>query len=165
MSRIFSTYLIWLTLLTALVSCDPARLYEKNSDIQEEDWKPGDTLSFEFNIPYSKEKYNLYYSIRYSQDYPYYNLFTKYYLLDSSGSVIRSPKLPEDMYLFDVKTGKPYGSGIGSVYDLQVSFLKNYSFPYSGKYTLKVIQYMRNRPINGISSFGLRVEKASQNPE
>jgi gliding motility-associated lipoprotein GldH len=149
-------------IFVSLASCDRARIYEVNQDLDEENWEPSDTLTFEFNIPEDEEKYNLYYNIRYSTEYRFYNLFTRYFLLDSAGNLIKSPKLPEDMYLFDQKTGKPNGSGIGNYYDQQVSFLSNYIFPYPGKYSLKVVQYMRDQPISGVRSFGLRIEKASQ---
>ena len=158
--KFFTLYLL-LAFSITLVSCDPERVYEVNKDLEEEDWKPSDTLSFDFEISDSKAAYNLYYNVRYSSEYPFYNLFTKYFILDSTGTVLKTPKLPEDMYLFDVKTGKSLGSGIANTYDKQISFLKDYTFPYNGKYTVKVMQYMRNKPLPGIYSFGLRVEKAS----
>lgn len=156
------SYIFAVFILMMITSCDPDRIYETNQDLNEENWKPEDTIAFTVDIEDAKSSYNLYYNIRYSADYPYYNLFTKYILSDSTGNILRTPKLPEDMFLFDVKTGKPLGSGVGSVYDHQVSFLKDFIFPYEGKYTVKVVQYMRNKPLNGISSIGLRVEKAKE---
>jgi len=145
-----------------LFSCDENRIYEANMDIEKTDWNKRDTLVFDFKILDENQSYNLYYNLRYSNAYPFYNLFTKYYIYDSAGTVIKSPTVPEDMYLFDVKTGKPYGKGLGDIYDQRVSFIKDYKFPAKGDYKIKVLQYMRNDPLPGIISFGIRVEKAEK---
>ncbi|MBX9850773.1 MAG: gliding motility lipoprotein GldH [Cytophagaceae bacterium] len=143
-------------------ACDGARIYETNLDTDEDNWKAQDTLKFEFEVEDNNIPYRLSYNVRYKNDYPFYNLFTKYIIKDSSGKVLTTPALPEDMYLFDVKTGKPYGTGLGDIYDHRISFLKEYKFPYAGKYKLQVLQYMRDQPLPGIVSFGVRVEKANQ---
>lgn len=153
-------YPFFFVLILSLASCDPDRVFEKNQDIENTSWKKEDTVSFEFEIPDSTLSYNLYYTVRYNNTYPKYNLFTRYFLYDSSHHLLKTPKLPEDMYLFDIKTGRPYGKGLGDVFDQKISFLKDYRFPYQGKYQLKVVQYMRD-PISGILSFGLRVEKSA----
>ena len=65
------------------------------------------------------------------------------------------------MYLFDPKTGQPYGNGLGDLFDQKVHFLKNYNFPATGKYTIKVLQYMReDQALSGIASFGIKIEKS-----
>ena len=153
-------YLLFISLSALLFSCNDNRVYEKNIDI-ESAWNKKDTLSFEFEISDANSKYNLFYTIRYSNSYPYYNLFTKYFLYDISGILIKYPQIPEDMYLFDPKTGEPYGKGLGDIFDQKVSFLKDFKFPVPGKYKIKVLQYMReDQALSGIQSFGIRVEKA-----
>lgn len=158
----YLTYFSLILLSPWLFSCDENRIYEANLDIEKTDWNKNDTLVFDFNIEDPNQAYNLYYNLRYSNSYPFYNLFTKYFICDSSGVVLKSPAVAEDMYLFDVKTGKPLGKGLGDIYDQQVSFLKGYKFPAKGDYKIKVLQYMRNDPLPGIVSFGIRVEKAEQ---
>src|SRR5688572_3078620 len=87
-----------------LASCDPERVFEQNHDIENSDWKKEDTLSFTFDIPDSTLSYDLYYTVRYTNTYPKYNLFTKYFIYDSAGKLLQAPQMPEDMYLFDIKT-------------------------------------------------------------
>jgi gliding motility-associated lipoprotein GldH len=154
-------YPLFIILVSLFSACDSQRVFEDNKDIAENTWKKEDTISFNFKIA-DTAAYNLYYDVRYSADYPFYNLFAKYFLYNKEGKLILSPKLPEDMYLFDPKTGKPFGKGIGDLYDQRISFLKYYHFPDSGQYTVKVLQYMRKEPLEGIASFGVRVEKATE---
>jgi gliding motility-associated lipoprotein GldH len=153
-------YILFIGITSLFLSCNEQRVYENNVDIEEGSWNKKDTIKFEFEIPDPNLSYNLYYTVRYSNEYPFHNLFARYILIDTAGQVLRSPELPEDMLLFEVKTGKPYGSGIGDIYDQKISFLPNFKFPYKGKYSLKVMQYMREEPLPGIESFGIRVEKA-----
>lgn len=151
--------LLFLILSSCLFSCDENRIYENNIDIKEGIWEKEKALDFDFAIENSDQLYNLYYNIRYSNTYPYYNFFSRYFIYDSSGKEIKSIPLPEDMFLFNPKTGEPYGNGIGDIYDHRISFLKDYKFPYSGKYKIRILQYMRKESLSGIVSFGIRVEK------
>ena len=67
--------------------------------------------------------------------------------------------------LFDPKTGKPFGrSGLGDIYDHRLQFIKNFKFPYSGKFRMKFKQEMRKDSLDGILAVGLRVEKVNSDP-
>lgn len=154
MNKIF----LFLTWMLALAACDQNRVYEKNIDIIKDQWAVTDTLIFDFEIPDSSVKYDLLYNVRYSSSYPYYNLYVKYYLLDSTYSEIESKQ--SNMDIFDSKTGKPLGSGMGDYYDYQILFRDNSEFPYNGIFHLKAIHYMRDEPLEGINSFGLKVVDA-----
>jgi gliding motility-associated lipoprotein GldH len=161
----FLKYFLFFAISYHLSSCDESRIYEDNIDIKDLNWEKEKSLEFDFIIEEPDQLYNLYYNIRYTNTYPYYNLFTRYFIYDSSGKEIKSIPLPDDMYLFDPKTGEPYGSGIGDIYDHRISFLKDYKFPYSGKYKARIFQYMRKDSLPGIVSFGLRIEKAQINAQ
>jgi gliding motility-associated lipoprotein GldH len=149
---------ILVLVLVVLGSCDKSRIYEQNIDLPDTKWEENKELSFDFEVPDHRQMYNVLYNVRYSMDYPFYNLYVKYYLLDSTGKELNQ-KL-QGMDLLDPKTGRPFGKGVGGVYDYRILALPNHIFPYSGKYTMKVKQYMRQNPLPHIYSFGLRVEKA-----
>lgn len=151
-------FFLFLTLF--LNACDSDRVYEENADFQELKWLPGDSLVFDFSIQQASLPYDLLYDIRYSVNYPYYNLYVKHSLKDSAGHVLDTQLM--NMNIFDPKTGVPKGSGLGDIFDYRILFLKDYSFPYTGKYKLVVRQYMRDEPLKGIEAFGLRVEKAKK---
>src|SRR5690606_6564917 len=119
--------------------------------LENEEWPSAQRLSYPVEIKNHKAKHNLYYLIRYSKEYPYYNFYVKRYLLDSTGKEISH--LLQGMYIFDEKSGEPKGSGWGNKYDYNVLSDSVMTFPYNGKYTIAVEQYMRKDTIQGISDF------------
>ena len=154
-------FLLPVLLLTLfLTACDENRVYQKNRDFADRYWALKDTAAFEFTIPNDRVAYDLYCDIRNSVSFPYSRLFVNYYLQDSGGAVLQKKMM--QTLLFDPKTGKPYGtSGLGDIYDNRVRILKNFQFPYPGKYRIAFEQYMRTDTLQGILAVGLRVEKTS----
>jgi gliding motility-associated lipoprotein GldH len=144
-----------------LAACDDTRVYEQISDFENRQWISADKPQFEFIIDDINQRYNLYSDIRNSVSYPYSRFFFTYYLRDSTGSNVQKSLITE--YLFDAKTGKPYGkSGIGDLYDHRFLLLENYQFQYPGKYQVIFEQFMRMDTLPGIMSVGLRVERAEK---
>lgn len=140
------------------ICCEDNRVYDKNEDFDEALWPVAVKPSFEFEIQDKMQPYNIYGNIRNSISYPFSRLFFTYYLEDSTGNVL-DKKLVEHM-LFDPKTGKPQGtSGLGDIYDHRVPMLNNYQFPYNGKFTLRIEQFMRTDSLQGILAAGVRIEK------
>ena len=151
---------IWILLITGFVlaSCERNRVYEVNKTLGNEQWGVQDSLLFDFTIADTIPGYDFQYNIRYSASYPYYNLYIRYYLLDSVYNELESRQ--NNMDLFDFKTGKPLGSGMGDYYDHQILFLQNRKMPYSGQFYIKAVHYMRDEPLTGITSFGVRISKS-----
>jgi len=140
-----------------LSACDTNRVYEYNKDFSDRTWKIKDTAVFDFPIKNTGAKYNLYYNVRNTIDYPYARLFIHYSLTDSSGNELFRKLVNND--LFDQKTGQPNGnSGLGDIYDHQFLLLKDVEFTHQGKYFLKLEQYMRQDTLPGIIAVGVRVE-------
>jgi gliding motility-associated lipoprotein GldH len=145
-------------LICILASCDQNRVYEINKEFSDRTWKITDTARFEFRIKDLSQKYNGYYNIRNSLEYPFARLFVQYTLQDSAGKEMQKKLV--SAYLFDQKTGKPFGeSGLGDVYDHQFPIFSNTGFK-PGKYTLKIEQFMRTDTLKGILAVGVRVERA-----
>lgn len=145
-------------ILLICVSCDSTRLFEENKDLANNQWIQKDTITFSFNIRDLGKKYNVYSNIRNTSDYPYARFFFNYTIKDSTGAVLNNDL--KSVYLFDAKTGKPFGTtGIGDVFDHRVSLLENYIFKYNGRYTISLDQQMRLDTLAGISSVGFRLEE------
>lgn len=66
----------------------------------------------------------------------------------------------EELLLFDKKSGKPAGSGLGDIFDhkFRIKALAKYRFAKPGVYTFSVEQNMRQDPLLGIMSVGVAVE-------
>ncbi len=150
------------SLFLVFTACDTNRLYETNHDFADRTWKVSDAPDFEFKITDTGKKYNLYYNVRNSLDYPYSRIFITYHLQDSTGNELQSKLDTQD--LFDQKTGAPFGSsGLGDLYDHRFPLLRNYEFKIPGRYKIKLEQYTRQDTLKGILAVGVRVEEA--NPE
>ena len=141
----------------ALSACDHSRVYEQNVDFSKRYWMVSEKPEFEFTIAKPADRYTLYANIRNSVSYPYARIFFTYYLQDSTGAEIQKKLVTQ--YLFDAKSGKPFGnSGLGDIYDHRFELLKDYQFKASGKYKIKFVQLMRVDTLQGILAVGLRVE-------
>jgi gliding motility-associated lipoprotein GldH len=150
-------------ILITCLACDQTRVYEQNTNISNNQWAIDTIPAFTFDITDVSHPYNIYYNIRNSVSYPYYNLYVTYYLSDEKGKMLSSRL--QELTLMDPKTGKPLGDGVGDIFDHQIlSNIQNYTFPKAGKYTFKVKQYMRVDPLPEIMSVGIRVERADATP-
>ncbi len=149
------------TISILLCCCDSKRVFEDNVEFRERAWKSAAPVQFEFQIADTSKRYNLLMNIRNSLDYPYARIFVNYDLVKQDNTSLSKEMISE--YLFDQKTGKPFGtSGIGDIYDHQFIILKNYSFDKAGPYKVKLAQFMRMDTIPGILAVGLRVEKVGE---
>ena len=146
--------------MALLVACeqDPNVVSKENTDIADGKWYVKNTPSFGFTITDASQPYDLYYTLRHSLTYPYYNLYLTRYLTDGRGKEIESRL--DELILMDPKTGQPRGKGLGDLYDYKVLIKKGYRFPRPGAYRLRIKQYMRQDPLPDIVSIGISVEKS-----
>jgi gliding motility-associated lipoprotein GldH len=144
-----------------LLSCDNHHVYHAYQDLEKREWRVADKREFVFDISDHQKNYNLYFEVRNATDYPYSRLFVNYTLMDSTGKNLDQKLLQE--YLFDAKTGQPFGrSGLGDLYDHQFLLKQNYKFPYRGSYKIKFEQFMRVDTLQGIVAVGLSIEDNAQ---
>ncbi len=144
-----------------LAACDSNRVFEDQRDFSKRMWAAADTTQFNFRIEDTGLKYNLYYTVRNSVDYPYARLFVNYSLTDSIGRVLQ--KNLSTAHLFDTKTGEPFGrSGLGDLYDHREAILENYEFSQPGLYSIQLQQFMRQDSLAGVLAVGVRIETAKK---
>jgi gliding motility-associated lipoprotein GldH len=62
-----------------------------------------------------------------------------------------------EVILFESKTGKPLGTGMGSTFDRNFDLIKSYYFNTSGHYKMRLTQFMRIDTLQDIDQIGLRV--------
>ncbi|WP_400193628.1 gliding motility lipoprotein GldH [Hymenobacter sp. B81] len=153
---------LWLALLLPLAACDPARVYETNTDLPDYSWSVQNKPAFEFQIEDTTQVYDVYFNVRNASAYGYYNLYAKHTLTDPQGRV-RS-QLLHHMILMDPKTGEPLGDGTGDIFDHQFLALPKQRFGTAGTYRIVLEQYMRQDVLPGIMAVGVRVAKAAEKP-
>ena len=150
----------WLLGFVILVmACDSQTVYSDYTDLDDSKWAIKNAPTFSFRITDPAIPYNVYYNLRNSVSYPYYNLYLTRYLLDSAGHELESRL--DELILMDPKTGKPLGNGLGDLFDHKVIMKHNYRFPKAGNYTIRIRQYMRQDPLPDVQSIGITVEKAT----
>ncbi|MEJ2004788.1 MAG: gliding motility lipoprotein GldH [Cyclobacteriaceae bacterium] len=152
-------HLIVVLLITfVLIGCDDSRVYEVNQEFDDRYWLSDSVQHFTFTINDSLSTYNIYYNLRNSVSYPFRNIYVQYNLKDSTGNTLKTDLL--NGQLFEEKTGKPLGEGLGDVFDHQFSIINEFQFPYAGTYEIDLNQYMRRDTLPEILAVGVRVEKS-----
>lgn len=142
-------------MIVCLTSCKDNRVYDNIIALPSDGWKANYSLHFDVDIKDAKKDYTLMYNVRFLSTYEYYNLYVRYQVLDSTGKLVA--KKLQGMDLFDPKTGRPNGKGLGDKFDFDVISDKKFTFPAAGKYRIKVNQYMRRDPLEGIEAFGVKI--------
>jgi gliding motility-associated lipoprotein GldH len=150
--------LIAIISILLFTSCDTNTILKDNYDIPDRKWFIKDNPTFTFDVTDIEASYNVYYNVRNNREYLYHNLYISHYLFDPKGKIIHQ-KLDE-MILFDPVTGKPFGEGLGDIYDHKVLAFKDFKFPVKGTYKIQIRQYMRQNPLLDIVSAGVSVEKS-----
>jgi|APTNR8051073442_1049403.scaffolds.fasta_scaffold00018_65 gliding motility-associated lipoprotein GldH len=144
-----------------ITACDDSRVYEQNYDFSERYWLMAEKPSFDFTIQDTTLHYNLFCNIRNSVAYPYSRIFIRYSLQDSSKNELKNEMITS--FLFDEKTGKPFGSsGLGDIYDQQPELLRDFKFNTPGTYSITFEQFMRTDTLQGVLAVGVRVETSAE---
>lgn len=150
--------LFFLFCMLGFSACDSNRVYEQNHDFANKEWIVDSLPTFRFEISDPDESYNIYWNVRNTLNYPFRNLYLTYHLEDTLGRTITTDL--HNMLLFDPKTGKPYGSGMGDIFSHQIMAMPDYEFDSAGIYQIRLEQYMRTDTLKDILSVGVRVETA-----
>lgn len=146
-----------LLLSTLLTSCLNNITYLDYSPLPEASWKQDSTLVFPLVIEDTTKAYQGSYLVRYNLDYPFANLYIKYAIKDSVGNTLDSNL--HQMLLMEPVSGRPLGSGVGELRDRYVLGFETIKFPYRGKYSLHLQQYMRKDPLYGIVAMGFELKE------
>jgi gliding motility-associated lipoprotein GldH len=144
----------------SISGCDENVVYKAHEDIDDGLWYIKNKPEFKVEITDTLETYNLYYLVRNSLQYPYYNLYLTRKITDPQGKAVSTTL--EEVFLSNQTTGKPFGKGLGDLFDHKIPFLKNHRFPKAGTYTFTLSQSMRQNPLPFIISVGISVEKVGK---
>jgi gliding motility-associated lipoprotein GldH len=146
-----------LLVLASTFACTNKDGIKEIRDLKDYTWPIAKAEVFEIDIKDISKPYTFRYLIRNATQYPYYNLYLSQKLLDPKGVTIKNTT--DEIILFDVKTGKPLGDGLGDMFDHKkiVPSLKKVKFTVPGKYKWIIKHNMRPDPLMGILSIGAEV--------
>jgi gliding motility-associated lipoprotein GldH len=149
--------LLFALLAVCIIGCETASVYEGSKDINNRIWVADSILNFGFDVRDPAVPHQINLAIRNTSTYPFYNLYVVYYLKDSVGNLLSTDLV--NFHLFDAKTGRPQGSGIGGIFSHKLPLIEAYRFEQPGFYNLEVEQNMRIDSLPGIVSIGVEITK------
>lgn len=154
MKRI-TIYILGITLIAGVVSCDRKRVFEAYQPLSEKGWNKDSVVVFNVALKDTIRNNNLYVNIRNKGTYAYSNLWLFLTIGSPDG------KFHTDTVEFSLAepSGRWKGSGIGDLHDNQILYKSSVYFPHKGKYTFRIKQGMRDNVLQGIRDIGLRIEK------
>lgn len=144
------------TITLGLSSCDKARLFEENQQINNNSWDYKDAKTFVTEINDTSQNYNLYVNVRHSFQFEWRNAWVNIKTIFPDGKTFDK----RVNLVLSEPDGHWYGDCLGDNCDLQLSIQNNAFFPQKGKYTFIITQDMRVNPLPFVKSIGMRIEKA-----
>lgn len=150
-----SYYFLFLLIGIICLSCQQQETYYHFHELKDAKWSKSDTLYFDIdsNSVHLNTPLDLHVELINNSDYPYQNIW----LFFQNNIEQDSTRITEKQYLLADNTGKWNGSGFGSSYQTSFIYLKNIIFTEKRNYRFKIIQGMRDEPLNGIEKVGLKI--------
>jgi gliding motility-associated lipoprotein GldH len=155
MKQIF-TYILTLSLLAGLISCDRKRVFESYKELDSKGWNKDSIVVFNVAINDTIINHNLLVNIRNKGTYPYSNI----YLFMTIGAPDGTSRTDTVEFTLAEPSGRWRGSGIGGLHDNQILYRNSVAFPRKGVYKFEIKQGMRDNVLPGIRDVGIRIEKA-----
>jgi gliding motility-associated lipoprotein GldH len=136
-------------------ACQNDTLFDQTVSLSENGWLQKDKITIDFQVSDTSKKYDVRVALRQSNEYPYYNLYFVPKVINPEGKVIK--RAFAEAFLYDAKTGKPKGSGLGDMYSHQYTIFRGIRFTRLGKHQVSLEQYMRTDTLKGIISVGASI--------
>ena len=146
---------VFLSIVVVATSCQIKPIYEQTTIFSEHQWNGKDSLHYEFQIDDSLHPYKMFFVIRHHNSYHYKNIWVDFAIQEPNGNKTNQSY---NLYLADESKGW-LGSGMGDIYDHRI-LISNTPFSFKkGKYIISLHQSMREDPLQGVLSAGVRIEK------
>jgi gliding motility-associated lipoprotein GldH len=141
-----------------VVSCRQVDVFEKNTTIPHYNWQHNYTVSGSFIIKDTSAAYNIYIVLRHTDAYQYNNIWLKTGL-QAPGDTMFFQNI--NLTLASDATGWE-GTGMNDIWEVRKLLNgRPKQFKKSGEYKFTINQIMRDNPLAGIMSAGMRVQKAN----
>jgi gliding motility-associated lipoprotein GldH len=150
---------IILLAVAVLSACGRNSLYEKNVDLDKRMWIADSTFSFTFKVTDPSPTYDIFLNVRNTLAYPYQNIYIQSEMKNGQGEVLL--KQLNNIQLFDTRSGKPFGKGLGDIFSHEYKAITGYQFSDTGQYTIELQQYMRRDTLPELLSVGIGVVEKS----
>lgn len=154
MKRIFLPILLSLL----LSACGQNYIYEKSLSLPADTWQYDNVLEFAFDIKDTEALYNLYLEVAHGTTFQTQNVYVKFYTTSPDG------KITEDLVSLELadKNGIWYGNCGGEICELLIPIQSNAYFEQTGKYTVKIEQYSREKKLPSVRTIGFKIEQTDK---
>ncbi|MEP2936622.1 MAG: gliding motility lipoprotein GldH [Gilvibacter sp.] len=150
--------------LILLSSCSDNAVFS-NSTSFSNGWKLQDTVQVQLPVLDSVTNYDLFLTVRNSNDYPFNNLFLIVAMEFPQGKVITDTL----EYRMANPDGSWMGTGVGSIKESKLWYKEGVRFLEGGNYKLSIVHALRNNgqlggveDLQGILEVGLRIEESGK---
>ena len=147
--------IFFLTLVLFMTSCEPIQLYEQNTIYPEHQWASKQVNNYQFNITDTNAAYKIFFVVRHHNAYHYKNIWLQINTQSPSDTVVKQTL---NLQLADDQKGW-LGVGMDDLYDQRILMNATPTKLKFGIYHFSVQHTMREDPLQGILSTGIRVEK------
>lgn len=137
-----------------LISCSNAseQVLVNNLDGK---WNKKAEQKFDFSISDAQQPKNIIFVVRNNNEYPYSNLR----LIVNFSDLQTKAKTTDTLnYVMAQPNGEWLGKGFGDTKEILFQYRTNYKFKQNGRYSLGIIQAMRNDNLPGIEDIGIKIE-------
>jgi gliding motility-associated lipoprotein GldH len=149
----FSCYILCIVVM--LVSCKQIDVYEKNTAIPKNKWQRNYPATGSFLVTDTTTAYNIYIVLRHTDTYNYNNIWLKVGLQSPGDSM----NLQDITLTLASDAGGWEGSGMNDIWEVRKLVVSNRPLK-KGEYRFVISHIMRDEPLTGIMSAGLRLTKS-----
>lgn len=154
-----------LLLLTAQTACqDQSVVEDRYESIPNREWQYDFRPEVRLRVDDAEQSYKLFVNLRHAHNYRYSNL----YLLLQQQEVLENGLAlaePDLITRVELRLAEPDGRWLGrqsgNLYHYREVAVDEYFFPDTGWYKISLEQNMRDDPLEGVVSAGLRIEKTN----
>jgi gliding motility-associated lipoprotein GldH len=148
-------------LLTSIVfqSCNKDVIYRKCISLPDNIWGIKNPLNFDVPVSDTVNKYNIYITLRNSDNYDFNNLYLFIDVISPSKIIERDTM----ECILANSNGQWLGRGLGDIWDSKILFKQNVKFRKAGLYEFTITQAMRVDSLPMIMDAGISIEKSTIN--
>lgn len=149
----YKLYIVALFVLSGLYACKQSAYFESRLEMPESGWESDKAAVFDFKISDTLQAYNLIIEIANTDNYRNSNLWLFIRTRSSNDEIARDTL----EYTLANEKGKWLGEKDGENWQNDLIYKSNVRFPKTGKYSVEIIQGMRDKKLKGIKRVGFKI--------
>lgn len=142
-----------LSLLFFMWACADQPFYDVYHGIDNRRWGQHDTQVFQVHVDDTNTPYDIYFSVRHTNEYSYENLS---FILHEKGPSLTANSSRQEIQL-SKPDGRWAGRTAGNLYENTVLLKENYVFPDTGVFMFEIEQNMQENPLRNITDVGIKI--------